>query len=135
VRLPDGVPVAAGAVEPLAAAFAATYAGVYGHAPPSVPLEVVNLRARVEQVKPSPELRQPQGGDGEPVKGRRAVRFERGGEPSQATVYDRYALPAGARFAGPAIVEERETSVAIGPGASFGRDELGHLLIEMEARP
>jgi N-methylhydantoinase A len=135
VRLPEGVPVATDAVEPLAAAFAATYAGVYGHAPPRVPLEVVNLRARVEQVKASPDLRQPPGRSGDPVKGRRAVRFERVGEPSRATVYDRYALPAGARFAGPAIVEERETSVVIGPGATFGRDEFGHLLIEMEPRP
>jgi N-methylhydantoinase A/oxoprolinase/acetone carboxylase beta subunit len=134
VRLPDGVPVSAAAVEPLTAGFAATYAGVYGHAPPRVLLEVVNLRARVEQVKALPELRQTAGGGGDPVKGRRAVRVERLGEPAQATVYDRYALPTGARFAGPAIVEERETSVVVGPGASFGRDEFGHLLVEMEVR-
>lgn len=134
VRLPDGVPVSTGAVEPLTAGFAATYASVYGHAPPRVPLDVVNLRARIEQVKAPPELRQPPGRTGDPVKGTRAVRFEGRGEPVQATIYDRYALPPGKRFPGPAIVEERETSIVIGPGASFGHDASGHLLIEMEAQ-
>jgi N-methylhydantoinase A len=32
-------------------------------------------------------------------------------------VYDRYALRPGATFDGPAIVEERESTAVIGPGA------------------
>ncbi len=132
VRLPEGVPVGPEAIPALTAAFAETYEGVYGHAPPKVPLEVVNLRARVEQVKAQPDLRQPAARGGDPVKGRRAVRFDRGAAV-QATVYDRYALAEGAAYAGPAIVEERETSVVIGPGARFGRDAAGHLVIEMES--
>jgi N-methylhydantoinase A len=132
VRLPQGVDVGADAIAPLTAAFAETYAGVYGHAPPRVPLEVVNLRARVEQITTPPELRQPQGRSGSPVKGTRPLRFDGRGAPVTATVYDRYALPPDARFDGPAIVEERETSIVIGPGARFGRDAFGHLVIEME---
>jgi N-methylhydantoinase A/oxoprolinase/acetone carboxylase beta subunit len=31
-------------------------------------------------------------------------------------VYDRYALRPGARFAGPAIVEERESTLVVMPG-------------------
>jgi N-methylhydantoinase A/oxoprolinase/acetone carboxylase beta subunit len=135
VRLPQGVALSPDAIGPLSAAFAATYAGVYGHAPPHVPLEVVNLRARLEQVTAPPDLRQPPGHAGDPVKGRRPARFEGRGAPVQATIYDRYALPEGAVFEGPAIVEERETSIVIGPGARFGRDAAGHLVIEMEARP
>jgi N-methylhydantoinase A/oxoprolinase/acetone carboxylase beta subunit len=135
VRLPAGVAVAAEAVAALTGAFATTYAGVYGHAPPAVPLEVVNLRARIEQVTPEPDLRQPPGHAGQPAKGSRPVRFEGRGAPLPAMVYDRYALPPGARFDGPAIVEERETSIIIGPGARFGRDAAGHLLIEMGAAP
>jgi N-methylhydantoinase A len=96
-----------------------------------VPLEVVNLRARIEQVKAPPALRQPPARAGDPVKGQRAVRFGREGMV-QATILDRYALPEGQRFAGPAIVEERETSVVIGPGAQFHRDAAGHLVIGME---
>ena len=46
-----------------------------------------------------------------------------GGGGLRATpVYDRYALAPGAMFAGPAIVEERESTTIIGPGsASAGR--------------
>ena len=44
-------------------------------------------------------------------------------------VYDRYALPAGSRFDGPAIVEERESTAVIPQGASFMADTFGNLLI------
>ena len=133
VRLPPGVALDAGAVAPLTRAFAETYAGVYGHAPPDVPLEVVNIRARLEQVKPPPALRQPATTAGAPVKGERSLRFDGRGAPLRAKVYDRYALPPGETFDGPAIVEERETSTVIGPGARFHRDAAGHLVITMES--
>ncbi len=132
VRLPHGTPIGPEAVAPLTRAFAETYAGVYGHAPPHVPLEIVNLRARLEQVKALPDLKQPPGPSGDPLKGHRFVRFDGNGAPVQAGVYDRYTLPLGARLQGPAIVEERETSIVIGPGASFGRDASGHLIIDLE---
>jgi N-methylhydantoinase A/oxoprolinase/acetone carboxylase beta subunit len=37
-------------------------------------------------------------------------------------VYDRYALGPGARLAGPAIVEERESTTVVGPGAMVSVD-------------
>ena len=33
-------------------------------------------------------------------------------------MYDRYALAPGATFNGPAIVEERESTLIVGPGAA-----------------
>ncbi len=36
-------------------------------------------------------------------------------------VYDRYRLALGATFTGPAIVEERESTVVVGPGAQLSR--------------
>jgi N-methylhydantoinase A len=38
-------------------------------------------------------------------------------------VYDRYALGPGATFSGPAIVEERESTAVIGPGATCRVDD------------
>jgi N-methylhydantoinase A len=38
-------------------------------------------------------------------------------------VYDRYALTPGAVFEGPAIVEERESTAVIGPGARCRVDD------------
>ena len=41
----------------------------------------------------------------------------------ETPVYDRYALGPGASFDGPAIVEERESTAVIGPGARCRVDE------------
>ncbi|MCC7426878.1 MAG: hydantoinase/oxoprolinase family protein [Alphaproteobacteria bacterium] len=134
VSLAADAPIGPGCIGDLQAKFAATYAEIYGHAPPSVPLEVVNIRARIEQVKVVPDLSMvsAEAGKRDPLKGRRRVRYEAAGDAVEASVYDRYALPVGTRFSGPAIIEERETSVAVGPGARFHQDALGHIVIEME---
>jgi N-methylhydantoinase A len=48
------------------------------------------------------------------------------------TVYDRYKLSPGAAFSGPAIVEERESTVIVGEDAMAAVDEFGFLWIEMQ---
>jgi N-methylhydantoinase A len=47
------------------------------------------------------------------------------------TVYDRYALSAGATFDGPAIVEERESTLVIGEDAAARVDQHGFLWIDL----
>ena len=46
------------------------------------------------------------------------MRFSRAGMVEEVSVYRREALGPGARFDGPAIVEERETTSVIRPGWS-----------------
>jgi N-methylhydantoinase A len=46
-------------------------------------------------------------------------------------VYDRYALGPGTTFEGPAIVEERESTAIIGPGARCRVDEGRTIVVEM----
>ncbi len=46
-------------------------------------------------------------------------------------VYDRYKLFPGAQFSGPAIVEERESTVIVGEDAKVKVDEFGFLWIKM----
>jgi N-methylhydantoinase A len=55
----------------------------------------------------------------DPIKGTRPVYFRSFREFRSTTVYDRYALVPGAAFAGPTIVEERESTLVIGPGGRF----------------
>jgi len=45
-------------------------------------------------------------------------------------VYDRYALAPGAAFVGPAIIEERESTTVVGPGARISVDERLTLILE-----
>jgi N-methylhydantoinase A len=55
-----------------------------------------------------------------------------GDEFREFDVYDRYALPAGARFEGPAIVEETESTAVIEDDSSVTVGESGSLIIEIE---
>jgi len=52
-------------------------------------------------------------------------------EYRESPVYDRYKLAPGATFVGPAIVEERESTVVIGPGGRARVDELRNLRVEL----
>ena len=49
------------------------------------------------------------------LKGRRPVYFPETNGFTECAVYDRYRLRAGDSFAGPALVEERESTVVIVP--------------------
>ena len=63
-------------------------------------------------------------------RGVRKVLFEGHGW-LECAVYDRYALRAGARFAGPAVIEERESTCVVGPNAWVGVDALRNLIVEL----
>ncbi len=115
--------------------FNAQYNRIYGHLPPAVPLEVVSLKARIGQPRDAVELRtngSPNLSPSRPEKNRRVLRFTGDGETIEGVVYDRYALNAGYSGEGPAVIEERETSIVIGPDARFRIDPELNLIIELE---
>ena len=62
-------------------------------------------------------------------KGRRRAWFPEAGGFTETPVYDRYALGAGARLEGPAIVEERESTTVLPPGTVATVDEWANLLV------
>jgi N-methylhydantoinase A len=47
-------------------------------------------------------------------------------------VYDRYKLFPGAAFRGPAIIEERESTVIVGEKAQVRSDEFGFLRVDLK---
>jgi N-methylhydantoinase A len=65
----------------------------------------------------------------DPIKGTRPVYFPEFREFRPTTVYDRYALLHGAAYDGPAIVEERESSLVIGPGGRFQVAASGNIIV------
>lgn len=104
----------------VAAAFEAEYKRIYGMAIPDVEVEGITWRlsasATTSLVEPDQTLAP---ADGAPTpKGSRPMIFSRGVAPVDAPVYARNELGAGATFAGPAVVEERETTSVIRPGWS-----------------
>src|SRR5207247_765374 len=65
-----------------------------------------------------------------PLKATRMAYFAEAGGFVETAVYDRYALDPGAEFTGPAIVEERESTAVVGPGARCRVDDGLALIVE-----
>jgi N-methylhydantoinase A len=133
VPLPDGR-LEAGAAEALKTAFEAVYTQLYGREGPPVPVEIINWR--VVSSGPLPELSlvvraDDAGAAADARKGERLAYFPERGGYTATPVYDRYKLAPGATFDGPAIVEERESTVVIGPGARCAVDEQYNLVVTL----
>jgi N-methylhydantoinase A len=112
-----------------------TYATLYGRTYPESPVEFVNFRVRASlPVKLLALPRRVAHGNrhvSDAIKGERRAWSARTHEFIPHVVYDRYALMADAEFAGPAIVEERESTVIVGEGARVRIDEFGFLWMDL----
>ena len=119
----------------LARAFEAEYVKRYGRVYKDVSIELVNLRitARIQAERPylPPELSRTSGKVLDATKGTRRAYFGARAGYIECPVFDRYRLRAGQRFAGAAIVEERETTTVVGPGGSFEVDHFGVLIVNV----
>jgi N-methylhydantoinase A len=105
----------------------------YGFAAPAEPVELVSLRlTSVGRIAKPPVQRLEPGAMPEP-KERREVYFGEAAGYVDCPIYDRYALPAGARFAGPAIVEEFDSTTVLHPGFAVTVDETGNLIVERDS--
>jgi N-methylhydantoinase A len=105
------------------AAFEAAYLAQYGFNPSHVPVEIVTWRltARGPRVPFHVAANLPATA-GAP-RGERPVHLWRSGE--HVPVYDRATLAAGQALRGPAIIEERETTLVIPPGWRATVDRFG----------
>lgn len=110
-------------------AFARAYVALYGRRPPGVEAEVMTWRVRVMGPRPRIAMRTGHRSEGDPRKGRRRVWFREKGF-TQATVVDRYRLGPGSKITGPAVVEERASTVVIGPGGRGRVEPSGALVVE-----
>ena len=50
----------------------------------------------------------------------------------ETAIYDRYRLPMGETIQGPAIIEERETSIVTGPDTKFHVDAAANIVIDFD---
>ncbi len=127
LEVPIAAPVAAERVPDIVAAFHAVHERVYGYARTQQTVEFVNFRAVHTYRLPRPVVRpsaQAHGRLDDARVGERRAYFD--GFVS-AAIYERARLPLGARLAGPAIVEQMDTTTVIPPGVTAVVDDAGNL--------
>ena len=131
VSLPDGT-LGVKHLETVIATFENTYQALYGRKGPDVPLEIINWRvvARGPQPQLNMKLQRESMKAGNAIKGSRPAYFSARGY-GETQVYDRYALKPGMTFAGPAIVEERESTLIIGARGRARVDERLQIVVEL----
>jgi N-methylhydantoinase A/oxoprolinase/acetone carboxylase beta subunit len=115
-------------------AFAEEYERLYKRLNPGVEVEVVNWRLVAAGPQPQITLRSPVAAGRSLTaarKGERPVYLPEHNGFTPCGVYDRYLLPVGATFTGPAVVEERECTVIIGPDTHANVDEEQNLIISL----
>jgi N-methylhydantoinase A len=104
-------------------AFEAAYFAQYGVNPSHVPIEIVSWRLTAQG--PDDTTRGSSAPSGPPAapKGERLIPLWISAGP--AKIYDRASLPAGQEIAGPALIEERVTTIVIPSGWSGVVDAMG----------
>jgi N-methylhydantoinase A len=135
------VPVPAGLLQAsdvprLQASFDAEYERMYKRLNPDVEVEALNWRVIVSGPRPTIKLAQSDRQHA-PLdvarKGERLAYFPEASGYLSCPVYDRYGLVAGMVLGGPAIIEERESTVVAGPGARIEVDSFQNVVVSLPA--
>jgi N-methylhydantoinase A len=131
------VPVAGEHLNPddiprLQASFDQEYERMYKRLNPNVDVEALNWRVIV--AGPRPIIRMKQTDHQSPPieairRGERPAYFPEASGYVNCPVYDRYQLAPGMVLRGPAIIEERESTVVVGPGARVEVDAYQNVVI------
>ncbi|HEY8773720.1 MAG TPA: hydantoinase/oxoprolinase family protein [Gaiellaceae bacterium] len=102
----------------------------YGHAFRD-PIEIVNLRVTGYGKRPRVERLPAPTNGGDPVLGEGESVFRRNGSltPYPTRYYERWLLPVGESFDGPAVVFQRDTTTVVPPGWKAGADASGSLIL------
>jgi len=134
VEIPSGCSIGEHHIEGIAKSFHAAHERLYTYSTPENPLEIMNirvtavgsvektgLRARCEKVTDSSPA----------LKGTRRVYFEEKHGYHETPVYDRNLLGQGVHIEGPAVIEERITTVIVHPGWDLSLDGFGNIIMEV----
>jgi N-methylhydantoinase A len=113
--------------------FEETYRALYGRKGPDVPLEVINWRVVASGPRPEWSLKTTGAASdrSDPRKGSRLAYFPERDGYIETAIYDRYALKPGMEFPGPAIVEERESTLIIGARGHARVDQMLNIVVEL----
>jgi N-methylhydantoinase A/oxoprolinase/acetone carboxylase beta subunit len=136
VPLPAG-PLNEAAVPEIRESFYRTYRSRYSYVNEDIELEFVDWHVTAAAQVLSVEIVGHSDSDGaelsEAMKGRRPAYFAQPATYVDCPVFDRYRLRPGMSFGGPAIIEERESTVVLQPGDYATVDRYLNLIVEVGA--
>lgn len=115
--------------------FHQTHDTLYGYSMPGAPLEVINLRLRAVGTTEKPHFEPVPFVSGDPTpawKGRRQAFFA--GEWYATPVYDGLKCEYGFTFAGPALVEQPNTTILVPPGYRLVCDAYRNYILHIAER-
>jgi N-methylhydantoinase A len=134
VPVPGGV-LSKSRREELNTNFTQAYVSIYGHTVPETPIDIISWRVVAQGPKPSMSLPRAKAdasciAESAP-KGTRQIYLPRQRETVEIPVYDRYRLLSGSMLKGPAIIEERESTVVVNGPGDIRVDENSNLIVDI----
>jgi N-methylhydantoinase A/oxoprolinase/acetone carboxylase beta subunit len=118
--------------------FDGVYEKLYGRTYPDSEVEFINFKVRAslpERLLKLPKLGKKKQSLDQAIKGKRPAYSPMTRDFIPYTVYDRYKLFPTAKFKGPAIIEEKESTVIVGEDAVVSVDDFGFLWIDISTSP
>jgi N-methylhydantoinase A/oxoprolinase/acetone carboxylase beta subunit len=115
--------------------FDGVYEKLYGRTYPDSEVEFINFKVRgslPERLLQLPKLDKKEMSLDKAIKGKRRAYSPKARDFIPYTVYDRYSLFPAATFRGPAIIEEKESTVIVGEDARVTTDDYGFLWIDLK---
>jgi N-methylhydantoinase A len=109
--------------------FEAVCLQLYGNSLGDAPAEALTWRVSLRGPQPDMTAMEPVAADGARERDSRECYFRGYGFRTTA-VYDRISLRPGDAGAGPALIDEPDSTALIGPEDRFRIDELGNLIVE-----
>jgi N-methylhydantoinase A len=116
-----------------AARFHAEHEREYNYRRDDAPIEIYRLHVRALGVTPKPELKRHQRNGAAPEpRGTRFVRFDEHDDPLDTPVYLRTDLPAGMELAGPAIIDQLDSTTVVPSGWRAEVDDWLNIRMHLE---
>lgn len=136
VALPDEPRTGRMTIAAIERAFRDAYMRLYGRLDEDAPVELISIRVQGRVVRPRSFEPRRLAAASDPVesalRGYRDIFFGTSSAAAACPIYERSRLRPGHVVIGPAVVEERETTTVVTPGARLEVDPFGLLIIDLE---
>ncbi len=139
VPVPDGE-LGPEARDAIVSSFESTYRRLYARTATGNPIEALTWRVVVSAPRPDLPLHLLGRSEGlstmslDAIKGERLIYLPEDGAFVEVPVFDRYILGPGTRFGGPAVIEERESTLIIGRKSRVVVDDLLNIVVDLPAQ-